>query len=130
MLGDLTKLFEHGNITKICEVKTDDGSIFTFKLRTLTPIEDVECREKAQKAGEQKFVTYYTTYLFCRAIETINDVKLEDMPIATGSTVDEKRLSVVSRLGQVFMMPLQKAYAELLNRITIDDEAKEEEVKK
>lgn len=130
MLGDLTKLLQYGNVTTNCEIKTEDDQVFTFKLRTLTPLEDADCREKASKVGDQKFMSYYTAYLFCRAIESINGTPLEDIPAAVGSTPDERRLSVVQKLGQVFMMPLQKSYAELLNRIMIDDSAKDEELKK
>lgn len=130
MLGDLTKLLEQGNLTDTCTVKTTDGSEYSFKLRTLTPLEDSECREKASKYGEEKYATYYMNCLLSLAIESINDTKLEEVPGATGNTTFERRYSIVSKLGSLFSLPLQKAYSNMMGKILIDDNVKEDELKK
>jgi hypothetical protein len=119
-LGDLTKLLSHGHLTDEYILKSAIGE-YRFIFRTLTPYEDVEANmtikdvlEKQNDEGTRVVLLAIET--LARAVLSINDVPLEDVPGAVGSSALDKRRDVIKKLSRQATLALWGKYLQLLEK--------------
>lgn len=130
-LGDLTKLLSHGHLTDEYILKSAIGE-YKFIFRTLTPYEDIEANmtikdvlEKQNDEGTRVVLLAIET--LARAVLSINDVPLEDVPGATGTSPLDKRRDVVKKLSRQATLALWGKYLQLLEKTSPQNTPEEEE---
>jgi hypothetical protein len=138
-LGDLSKLLDQGHITTEYVFQSQEGD-FKFKMRTLTPLEDVEAtssteaerlRRNIKEDDSGSRVTLYAIEVLSRAIENVNGISLESVPGAQGESALGKRRYIIQKLGEKLILALWKAYNKMRTDIQLDGtEAESEAIKK
>lgn len=137
-LGDLTKLLDQGHLSEEYAYSSDQGE-YRFRLKTLTPLQDLEARRAAKKTSladgvseedTNSYSVYEAVELLSRAVQEINNVKLEEVPAAQGSSLLEKRRSIISKLSEQLLLDLWKKYNDMRVKSTLSGTEEEDEAVK
>jgi len=131
MLGDLNKLIEQGYITDKYIYDAPTGS-YEFVLKTLSPIDEVECFKAIEKFEmDQEKTINLTIEFLARSIESVNGVALEQVPGAEGQTSLDKKRSTLKKLSGKMILGLWAKYQSLSESTTPTGSQEElEEIKK
>lgn len=131
MLGDLSKLIEQGYVTDKYVHETPTGS-YEFVLKTLNPLEEVECFKVIEKFElDQERTINLTLEFLTRSIQTVNGVELEKVPGTEGDSVLDKKRSILKKLSGTIILGLWAKYQEMNKTVSpTGSEAEQEEIKK
>lgn len=136
-LGELSKLLDQGFLMGDHVHAGDDGE-FRFRLKTITPLAEVEANNDADAAFEAASTKDSTAKnifsaieILARCIDSVNGVPLQNVPGADGGNDLEKRRSIVKRFSEKLLLDLWSSYQEIrVSTIPAGTKEEEDAVKK